>query len=58
MRRLWELGTPALMLSCPREEGTFLGNIKPRKLIAGRAQFVNRRRNVRLVQTARADQDG
>ncbi|MEV0679417.1 type VII secretion protein EccCa [Actinosynnema sp. NPDC050436] len=51
IRRMWELGTPALLLSCPKSEGAFLGNLKPRVLPAGRAQFVNRRRAVRLVQT-------
>jgi S-DNA-T family DNA segregation ATPase FtsK/SpoIIIE len=40
------------MLSCPKSEGSFLGNLKPRTLPPpGRAQFVNRRRAVRLVQT-------
>ncbi|GAB3733637.1 type VII secretion protein EccC [Amycolatopsis oliviviridis] len=51
IRRMWELGTPALLLSCPKTEGAFLGNLKPRVLPAGRAQFINRRRSVRLVQT-------
>ncbi|MFC4079632.1 type VII secretion protein EccCa [Amycolatopsis samaneae] len=51
IRRMWELGTPALLFSCPRDEGTFLGNLKPRTLPPGRAQFVNRRRAIRLVQT-------
>ncbi|GAA4827987.1 type VII secretion protein EccCa [Saccharopolyspora rosea] len=53
MRRLWELGTPALLFSCPKDEGSFLGNLRPRELPPGRAQFVNRRRTVRLVQTPR-----
>jgi len=48
---MWELGTPALLLSCPKSEGSFLGNLKPRVLPVGRGQFVNRRRAVRLVQT-------
>jgi S-DNA-T family DNA segregation ATPase FtsK/SpoIIIE len=51
IRRMWELGTPALLLSCPKTEGAFLGNVKPRVLPAGRGQFINRRRSVRLVQT-------
>jgi S-DNA-T family DNA segregation ATPase FtsK/SpoIIIE len=50
LRRLWELGNPALLLSYPKEEGKFLGEAKPRTLPAGRAQLVTRR-NVRLVQT-------
>jgi S-DNA-T family DNA segregation ATPase FtsK/SpoIIIE len=51
VRRMWELGTPAVLLSCPKTEGSFLGNLKPRTLPPGRAQFINRRRAVRLVQT-------
>jgi S-DNA-T family DNA segregation ATPase FtsK/SpoIIIE len=51
MRRMWELGTPAVLFSCPREEGNFLGSVRPRTLPPGRAQFINRRRGVRLVQT-------
>ncbi|WP_346072462.1 type VII secretion protein EccCb [Saccharopolyspora thermophila] len=54
IRRLWELGTPALLMSCPRDEGTFLGNVRPRTLPAGRAQHIDRRRAVRLVQTPQA----
>jgi S-DNA-T family DNA segregation ATPase FtsK/SpoIIIE len=50
MRRLWELGNPALLFSYPKEEGKFLGEAKPRTLPAGRAQLVTRR-SVRLVQT-------
>ncbi|WP_410586378.1 type VII secretion protein EccCa [Amycolatopsis sp. lyj-23] len=57
IRRMWELGTPALLLSCPKSEGAFLGNLKPRVLPPGRAQFVNRRRSVRLVQTPLVDED-
>jgi S-DNA-T family DNA segregation ATPase FtsK/SpoIIIE len=50
LRRMWELGTPALLLSYPKEEGKFLGEAKPRTLTAGRAQLVTRR-DVRLIQT-------
>jgi len=50
IRRLWELGTPALVFSYPKEEGKFLGEAVPRKLVPGRAQLVNRR-GVKLVQT-------
>ncbi|MEZ0095368.1 type VII secretion protein EccCa [Streptacidiphilus sp. EB129] len=54
MRRLWDLGTPGLMLSTPREEGPFLGSAMPKKLPVGRAQLVTRRGAV-LVQTPVAD---
>jgi S-DNA-T family DNA segregation ATPase FtsK/SpoIIIE len=57
LRRLWELGTPAMLLSCPKDEGAFLGNLKPRLLPPGRAQFVNRRRTVRVVQTPKVPAD-
>lgn len=56
VRRMWELGTPALLLSCPKDEGTFLGNVKPRTLITGRGQYIDRRRTVRLVQTPRVEE--
>ncbi len=51
LRRLWELGNPALLFSYPKEEGKFVGEAKPRTLPAGRAQLVTRR-SIRLVQTA------
>jgi S-DNA-T family DNA segregation ATPase FtsK/SpoIIIE len=50
LRRMWELGTPAVLLSYPKEEGKFLGEAKPRTLTAGRAQLVTRR-DIRLIQT-------
>jgi S-DNA-T family DNA segregation ATPase FtsK/SpoIIIE len=49
IRRLWELGTPALLLSYPKEEGKFLGEARPRTLPPGRAQLVTRR-GISLVQ--------
>ncbi|QMU80470.1 type VII secretion protein EccCa [Streptacidiphilus sp. PB12-B1b] len=51
LRRLWDLGTPGLMLSTPREEGPFLGSTMPRRLPPGRAQLVTRR-GAALIQTA------
>ncbi|WP_435132477.1 type VII secretion protein EccCa [Actinacidiphila sp. bgisy144] len=50
LRRLWELGNPALLFSYPKEEGKFIGEAKPRTLPAGRAQLVTRRA-VKLMQT-------
>ncbi|MFB9909023.1 type VII secretion protein EccCa [Allokutzneria oryzae] len=50
LRRLWELGTPALLFSYPKEEGKFLGEAAPRTLPPGRAQLVTRR-GVKLIQT-------
>ncbi|MDX3663767.1 type VII secretion protein EccCa [Streptomyces sp. ID05-26A] len=50
LRRLWELGTPALLFSYPKEEGKFLGEAAPRTLPPGRAQLVTRR-GTKLIQT-------
>lgn len=50
LRRMWELGTPATLLSYPKEEGKFLGEAVPRRLPTGRAQLVTRR-SVKLIQT-------
>ena len=50
IRRMWELGSPGVVFSYPKEEGKFLGEAAPRKLPAGRAQLVTRR-GVKLVQT-------
>lgn len=50
IRRMWELGTPATLLSYPKEEGKFLGEATPRRLPPGRAQLVTRR-GVKLIQT-------
>ncbi len=55
IRRMWDLGTPGLLMSCPREEGTFLGDAKPLKLPPGRGQLVHRRTGSRLVQVALLD---
>lgn len=51
LRRIWELGTAVALFSCPRDEGMFLGNVRPKTLPVGRAQFINRRRSVSLLQT-------
>ncbi|MBC9730533.1 type VII secretion protein EccCa [Streptomyces sp. TRM68367] len=53
LRRMWELGSPALLFSYPKEEGKFIGEAKPRQLPSGRAQFVTRR-SVGLIQTGLA----
>jgi S-DNA-T family DNA segregation ATPase FtsK/SpoIIIE len=54
LRRLWELGAPALLLSYPKEEGKFLGEAKPRTLPPGRAQLVTRR-DITLIQLGAVD---
>jgi DNA segregation ATPase FtsK/SpoIIIE, S-DNA-T family len=55
LRRMWELGSPAVLLSYPKEEGKFLGEAKPRTLPAGRAQLVTRR-HIQLIQTGLVSQ--
>jgi S-DNA-T family DNA segregation ATPase FtsK/SpoIIIE len=52
IRRMWDIGTPGVLFSCRREEGTFLGDAKPLNLIPGRAQLVHRRHGVQMIQTA------
>ncbi|GAB6901831.1 type VII secretion protein EccCa [Kineosporia succinea] len=53
LRRMQELNTPDLALSCPPNEGPLLGNVKARHLPPGRAQLLTRRGG-RLIQTAMA----
>jgi S-DNA-T family DNA segregation ATPase FtsK/SpoIIIE len=50
LRRMQELNTPDLALSCPRGEGPLLGGVKPRDLPPGRALLCTRRGS-RLIQT-------
>jgi DNA segregation ATPase FtsK/SpoIIIE, S-DNA-T family len=54
LRRMWELGTPGVVFSYPKEEGKFLGEATPRKMPPGRAQLVTRR-GVKLIQTPYVD---
>ncbi|MFI9328933.1 type VII secretion protein EccCa [Kitasatospora sp. NPDC052868] len=51
MRKLEEVNTPAVLLSCPPSEGYLFGNVKPRNLPPGRGLYITRRRTVQ-VQTA------
>lgn len=50
LRRMQELNTPDIALSCPRGEGPLLGGVKPRDLPPGRALLCTRRGS-RLIQT-------
>ncbi|MFJ9031034.1 type VII secretion protein EccCa [Streptomyces sp. NPDC102274] len=54
LRRLDEVNTPGLLLSCPPSEGYVFGNIKPRNLPPGRAQHIVRRQAT-LIQTPLVD---
>ncbi|MEV0263961.1 type VII secretion protein EccCa [Streptomyces sp. NPDC050617] len=51
LRRLLEVNTPALLMSCPPSEGYLFGDIKPMQLPVGRALHITRRGIVQ-VQTA------
>ncbi|MFD8723556.1 type VII secretion protein EccCa [Streptomyces sp. NPDC059629] len=51
MRRLLEVNTPALQLSCPPAEGQIFGSVKPRPLPPGRALHITRRGTLQ-IQTA------
>ncbi|MDX3116900.1 type VII secretion protein EccCa [Streptomyces scabiei] len=55
LRRLDEINTPGLLLSCPPSEGYLFGSVKPRNLPPGRAQYVARRKAL-LMQTALVDE--
>ncbi|MFB9837079.1 type VII secretion protein EccCa [Actinoallomurus acaciae] len=54
MRRLQEVNTPSLLMSCPPDEGFLFGNVKGRILPAGRAMRIARRKAVQM-QTALLD---
>ncbi|MGW0780015.1 type VII secretion protein EccCa [Streptomyces sp. NPDC002913] len=54
MRRLQEVNTPGLLLSCPPSEGYVFGNVKGRNLPPGRATRIARRKTVQM-QTALLD---
>jgi S-DNA-T family DNA segregation ATPase FtsK/SpoIIIE len=48
--RLRELGSPGILLSGDREEGTLLGNVRPSAQPPGRGWLVTRRGGNQLVQ--------
>jgi S-DNA-T family DNA segregation ATPase FtsK/SpoIIIE len=52
VQRLKDMATPALIMSGSRDEGALFGDVRPKPLPVGRGQFVERRRGIRLVQTA------
>jgi len=53
LRRLQEVNTPDLALSCPPTEGPLLGNVRPRQFPPGRALLLTRRQHL-VLQTAYA----
>ncbi|MFI5689323.1 type VII secretion protein EccCa [Streptomyces sp. NPDC051636] len=56
LRKLQEVNSPALLMSCPPSEGYLFGNVKGRELIPGRALRIARRRAVQ-VQTPLLEDD-
>ncbi|MEW1672691.1 type VII secretion protein EccCb [Streptomyces noursei] len=52
MQRVTELGAQALLFSGDAAEGPLVGTHRPVQLPPGRARFIGRRREPRLVQTA------
>ncbi|MGK3940956.1 type VII secretion protein EccCa [Streptomyces canus] len=55
LRRLQEVNSPTLLLSCPPSEGFIIGSLKGRNLPPGRATRVTRRKSTQL-QTALLDE--
>ncbi|MFI5635342.1 type VII secretion protein EccCa [Streptomyces sp. NPDC051664] len=55
VRRLLEVNSPGLLMSCPPAEGYLFNNIKPRLLPPGRGMYVTRRSTVQ-IQTALLEQ--
>ncbi len=58
IQRIREMGSPGLVMSGSRDEGTLLGSVKPQHLPAGRGYLADRRSGVRLVQTALSGEEG
>ncbi|MGV9914645.1 type VII secretion protein EccCa [Streptomyces tendae] len=57
LRRLSEVNTPGLLMSCPPSEGLVFGNVKPSVLPPGRARYIARNKAT-LMQTAVIDGPG
>ncbi|MEL6891595.1 MAG: type VII secretion protein EccCa [Actinomycetota bacterium] len=49
LRRMTELGTPIVLLSCPKDEGNF-GSVRAREMPVGRGHYITRR-TARQFQT-------
>ncbi|RJL30029.1 type VII secretion protein EccCa [Bailinhaonella thermotolerans] len=58
IQRLKDTATPALIMSGSKDEGALFGNVRATPLPPGRANFVDRRYGVRLVQTALLPEEG
>lgn len=56
IRRLLDVNSPGLLMSCPPSEGFIFGNVKPRILPPGRGLYITRRKTVQ-IQTALVPSD-
>ncbi|MFE6894449.1 type VII secretion protein EccCa [Streptomyces sp. NPDC057694] len=54
VRRMLEVNSPGLLMSCPPSEGIVFGSVKPRILPPGRGLYITRR-NTLQIQTALVD---
>ncbi|MGE5290579.1 MAG: type VII secretion protein EccCa [Micromonosporaceae bacterium] len=52
IQRIREMGSPGLVMSGSKDEGTLLGSVKAQQLPPGRGHLVARRAGIKLVQTA------
>ncbi|MEU9041662.1 MULTISPECIES: type VII secretion protein EccCa [unclassified Kitasatospora] len=57
LRKLQEVNSPSLLMSCPPSEGYLFGNLKPRQFPTGRGLYITRRRTVQ-VQTGHLGEEG
>jgi S-DNA-T family DNA segregation ATPase FtsK/SpoIIIE len=57
LSRLRDLGSPGVLMSGPRDEGPFFGNLRPHPLPPGRGFLLTRREGLRLVQFAHSGEE-
>jgi S-DNA-T family DNA segregation ATPase FtsK/SpoIIIE len=55
IQRIREMGSPGLLMSGSKDEGSLLGSVRPQAQPPGRGFFVERRTGSQLVQTALLD---
>ncbi|WP_345702097.1 type VII secretion protein EccCa [Kitasatospora terrestris] len=58
LRKLQEVNSPALLMSCPPSEGFLFGNVRPRPLATGRGSYITRRRTVQVQTGHLAAEEG
>jgi S-DNA-T family DNA segregation ATPase FtsK/SpoIIIE len=55
IQRIREMGSPGLIMSGSKDEGSLLGSVRPQAQPPGRGFFVERRTGSQLIQTALLD---